>query len=466
MRMILAIIGLVITATAADSAPDRPNVLVIMADDLADWHPGCYGNKVIKTPNIDRLAAGGVRFANSFVCTPICSPSRATFFTGLVPRQHGIHDFLTPTPARNPEQGWNRTPASWRNQPHISDYLAKAGYACGYVGKWHMEGENTPQHSYSYWRAWTGSRRGAFNDPNFNADGKLLQETGYSTEIFTRLASDFIRNPRKDPFFLVVSYQNPHVPYEGHPQRYYDMYKDADFSSFGVEPAKPNALRERNYMQNPVEALKKAAAATTALDDQIPTLLKALEESGRRDNTLVMFTGDNGFLYGRHGGWSKGWALDPIVMYEEVIRVPMILNWPGKVPAGRVPAESVSNYDFLPTLLEASQTKVPLDKARYCGSSYWKIVQGKRQKWDNTRFFNFRYADAILVGRYKLILRNGEGPDELFDLKQNPREKTNLIKNTALTGIRDRLRDRLLAWRAKYRDPSADLAFPVSSGSQ
>ena len=385
MRLCLAILFLIFVSAAAESAPTRPNVLVIMADDLADWHLGCYGNKVIKTPNIDRLAATGVRMANSFVCTPICSPSRATFFSGLVPRQHGIHDFLTPNPAQNPEQGWNRTPESWRDQPHISDHLSKAGYACGYVGKWHMERENTPQHGYSYWRAWTGSRRGAFNDPNFNADGKPLQESGYSTEVFTRLATDYVRQNREDPFFLVVSYQNPHVPYEGHPQRYYDKYEDADFSSFGIEPAKPNVRREGNYLQNPVEALRKAAAATTALDDQIPVLLKALDESGQRNNTLVIFTGDNGFLYGRHGGWSKGWALDPIVMYEEVIRVPMILNWPGKLPAGKVRRESVSNYDFLPTILEATGTDVKLDADRYCGSSYWTIAQGIKQKCENTR---------------------------------------------------------------------------------
>jgi arylsulfatase A-like enzyme len=112
-----------------------------------------------------------------------------------------------------------------------------------------------------------------------------------------------------------------------------------------------------------------AAAATTALDDQIPALLKALSDSGQRANTLVMFTGDNGFLYGRHGGWSKGWALDPIVMFEEVIRVPMIFNWPGKLASGKVRRESVSFYDVAPTLLEAAGLDARLDSNTYCGAT-------------------------------------------------------------------------------------------------
>ena len=462
--LLFLVTGLLPTPAVANSSKP-PNILIVMADDLADWHLGCYGNKVVKTPNIDRLAVTGVRMANSFVCTPICSPSRATFFSGLVPRQHGIHDFLTPRPAQNPEQGWNRTPESWYAQPHISDYLSRSGYECGYVGKWHMEREQSPQHSYSYWRAWTGSRRGAFNDPNFSADGKPLEETGYSTEVFTRLGTDFVQKKRDKPFFLVVSYQNPHVPYDGHPQRYYDMYREADFSSFGIEPAAPNALREGNYLSDPVSALRKAAAATTALDDQIPVLLKALSDSGQRENTLVVFTGDNGFLYGRHGGWSKGWAKDPIVMYEEVIRVPMIFNWPGKLAARKVRRESVSFYDMLPTLLDVAGVEEKLDADRYCGESYWNLVQGKRQRWDNVRFFNFRYADAVSDGRYKLILRKGQGPDELFDLEQKPREKTNRIDDPTLAGIRDRLHTRLLSWRAKFRDPGADLAFPLNSAA-
>ncbi|HPT24919.1 MAG TPA: sulfatase-like hydrolase/transferase, partial [Bryobacteraceae bacterium] len=122
--------------TPAKGAGTRPNVVLVLADDLAAWMLGCYGNQEIKTPNIDALARSGTRFINSFVATPICSASRATLFTGRLPRQHGIHDFLTPTPIADPPQGQKEPPASFANEVMISDLLARAGYRCGYAGKW------------------------------------------------------------------------------------------------------------------------------------------------------------------------------------------------------------------------------------------------------------------------------------------------------------------------------------------
>jgi arylsulfatase A-like enzyme len=449
----LGVSRLVAGAGPAEEAPGpvRPNVLVILADDLADWHLGCYGNQEIKTPHLDRLAREGIRMANSFVATPICSPSRATFFTGRVPRQHGIHDFLTGggAPARNPEQGQREPPASFRDEVMVSDLLAAGGYECGYVGKWHMGGDGTPQHGYSYWR---GALRGSrYVDPEFAVDGRTVMEPGYATEVFTRLAVEFIRRPHARPWFLVASYHNPHVPYDDHPRKYYDLYRETRFESFGIEPRAPNALREGNYLDDPIANLRKAAAATTALDDQIPVLLAALDETGARSRTLVLFTGDNGFLYGRHGAWSKGWATNPINLYEEVVRVPLIFSFPGTLPGGRVLGEFVSFYDVLPTLLEACGLPERFDRERLCGRSYWQILRGERREWENAVFFNFRYASGIRTERFKLVLRGGEGPDELFDLAADPREKTNRIGDPALAETREALRKKLEAWLDKYR---------------
>lgn len=150
----------------------------------------------------------------------------------------------------------------------------------------------------------------------------------------------------------MVSHFNPHTPYEGHPQRYLDLYRNVNFTTFGVEPKAPNALREAEFMNDPIPALRRAAASTTALDDPIPPLLEALERAGQRDNTLIMFVGDNGFLYGRHGAWSKGWAQNPIVMYEEVVRVLMIFNWPG-VLRGRQMPDGLRAEGFAAEIIQA-----------------------------------------------------------------------------------------------------------------
>lgn len=140
-----------LTPALRPSPARRPNILLIIADDLAAWMLGCYGNRAIRTPNLDRLAAEGVRFENGFVCTPICSPSRATLLTGRIPPQTGIHDFLSGRPVAEPPQGQFAPPESFRNETFISDLLAEAGYTCGYSGKWHLGDGDRPQHGYTSW---------------------------------------------------------------------------------------------------------------------------------------------------------------------------------------------------------------------------------------------------------------------------------------------------------------------------
>jgi arylsulfatase A-like enzyme len=432
-----------------DHAPTRPNILLILADDLAAWMLGCYGNKEIRTPNIDLLAAMGTRFRNHFACTPVCSPSRATLLTGRTPRQHGVHDFLTPKPVENPPQGQVAPPASFAQEIMISDLLAQNGYNCGYLGKWHMGNDDQPQHGFTYWYTKTGGR--GYVDPQMSFNGKPQQEKGYLTEILTAKAGEFIgQQSGGQPFFLTVGYLNPHTPYEGHPQKYYDMYAKTSFDTVGWEPAAPNALREKEYLSDIVGNLRKAAAAATALDDQLPALIGKLKQHGVYDNTLIIFTSDNGYLLGRHGLWSKGLASDPINMYEEVVQIPMLWAWPGKVPVQHTPPETVSSYDFMPTLCDLAG--VPVPKRNLCGRSYLPLVTGKRlprnETWRNYVFGHYRNTEMARDARYKLVLRNaGKGPNELYDLRSDAREKVNQYDNPAFVNTRERLTRELAGWR-------------------
>lgn len=441
-------------ACEVHAAQDRPNILVILADDLADWHLGCYGHPHILTPNLDRLAAEGTRMANSFVCTPICSPSRATFFTGRVPRQHGIKDFISGRAGGNPPQGHdvNSPPENWAHEIMLSDILAKAGYACGYIGKWHMFNDSQPQHSCEFFYTWSRSGGNSYKDPDMSLNGQRVEEKGYQPDVWSKRAAEFMTERRDRPWFLTVSYFNPHTPYDGHPDKYYKLYKKCDFEAHGLEPMAKNALRENDMMKEPLKNLRKAAAATTALDDQIPKLLKALENSSQLQNTLIVFAGDNGYLLGRHGAWSKGYATNPINMYEEVIRVPLIFSWPGKLPGGRVLNEFVSFYDMLPTLCEAAGVPPPFNR-NLTGRSFWPLLLGQKIDWNNTVFCSFRNTDAIRGERFKLVLRNaGQGPNELFDLQDDPREKRNRYDDAELMGVRDNLTQRLNAWIERTRD--------------
>jgi len=432
----------------------RPNVVLIVADDLAAWMLGCYGNQEIRTPNIDLLARAGTRFINNFVCTPICSASRATLFTGRLPRQHGVHDFLTAKPIDSPPQGQAAPPPSFKDEIMISDILAEQGYRCGYAGKWHMFDDPNPQHHISFWYTMAGGSN-RYQDPTMSLNGKVIQEKGYLADLITGKALQFLDQQTPDrPFFLTVSHFNPHVPYDGHPAKYYEMYAKTNFETFGWEPAAPHALREKELLKDLVGNLRKCAAATTALDDQIPPLLARLDQRGLRDNTLIIFTGDNGFLLGRHGLWSKGLASDPINMYEEVVQTPMIWNWRGKTPVEAARPELVSFYDLLPTLCEA--TGAPLPQGRnLCGRSYLALATNKplpkKEPWRNLVFGEFRNTYMARDTRYKLVSRNeGQGPNELFDLRADPREKTNHYHNPQFTSVREALARALEGWRKKY----------------
>ncbi len=440
-------------SAAAPLARSRPNILLVLADDLAAWMLGCYGNKEIRTPNIDRLAAAGTRFTHSFVCTPICSASRATLFTGRTPMQHGIHDFLTASPAADPPQGQAAPPPSFASEVMLSDVLAQAGYRCGYVGKWHMGNDEKPGHGITYSYTMSGGSR-SYADPEMWLNGSKVQETGYLTDLMTQRALEFIDQQQpSSPWFLTVGYLNPHTPYEGHPQKYYDMYKGVTFDSFGIRPKAANALREANMMDDAVGNLRKCAASTTALDDQLPLLQRKLIDKGFFENTLVVFTGDNGFLLGRHGLWSKGHASNPINMYEEVINVPMIWSWPGRVPTAISRPELISFYDFMPTACEAAGVAPPARKL--CGRSYLNLVTGKplpkKERWQDLVFGNFRYTDYARDNRFKVVVRhNGEGPNELYDLRKDPREMVNEYENPQYLTVRERLTTALSAWKQKH----------------
>jgi arylsulfatase A-like enzyme len=298
-----------------------------------------------------------------------------------------------------------------------------------------------------------GSNR--YQNPTMSRNGKTSGETGYLTELMTRAALDYLDQQKPgQPFFLTVSYLNPHTPYDGHPQKYYDMYASTRFETIGWEPPAPNALREKEMLSDIVGNLRRCAASVTALDDQIPLLLHKLRERQFWSDTLVIFTSDNGYLLGRHGLWSKGLASDPINMYEEVIQVPLILSWPGEMPVEATRPELVSFYDILPTVCEAAQAPAPQDR-NLCGRSFLMQAQGrtfpKGQTWPPTVFGYFRNTQMARDNRFKLVIRDdGEGPNEFYSLRRDPREKRNEYDNLEFVTVRDRLRRELDQWRERY----------------
>jgi arylsulfatase A-like enzyme len=430
-----------------------PNVLLIMAGQLPAYALGCYGSKEIHTPNIDRLAKGGMRMMSCFGCAPAGSANRATLYTGRTPMQHGIQDFLTDRPVENPPQGQFAPPPSFQNEIMLSDILAAQGYRCGYVGRWDMGSDQTPQHKFEYWYTMLAGP-GSYQNPRMSLNGQTVEEQGYLAELVTQHAQHFLDDQKPDkPFFLVVSHFNPHPPYDGHPQKYFEMYAKAKFDTIGWEPASPNAGSGKEYLKDIIGSIRKAAASTTALDDQVAALLDRLQQRGLRDNTLVIFTSDTGSLWARHGLWGADHASEPANLFDDALRVPMIWNWPGRVPIEGARSEVVSSYDFIPTVCEA--VGAPAPAKNLCGRSFLTIVTGgipaKKEAWRNLVFGRLRNMGMARDNRYKLVLRNeGKGPNELYDVRVDSREKTNQYDNPQFLTVRDRLAGELAAWTRKY----------------
>ncbi|HYP12880.1 MAG TPA: sulfatase-like hydrolase/transferase, partial [Bryobacteraceae bacterium] len=408
----------------------------ILGDDLGAWMLGSYGNEEFKTPNLDVLARMGTRFNSCFAGAPMCAASRATLFTGKLPRQHGVSD--------QPAEGSQKTSM-------LSDVLAQAGYTCGYAGKWNLGNDAEPGHGFTFAYTLAGTEP-RYENPQMHLNGKAVQEQGYLTELITRRATEFLDSQSaQKPFYLAVSYLNPQPPYLGHPPKYVDMYRSSKFETIGYRPAAANAVGEKEMLQQPLENLRKAAGSISALDDQIPVLQAKLRERNLLENTIVVFTSDHGSLLGRHGLWGKGDATNPINMYEEVMRVPLFVSWLGRIPAEAVVPEMVSLADVLPTLCEALEVPAP---ANLPGRSFLPIAMRKplpkKQPWRNLVFGHFGETEMARDNRYKLVLRNqGSGPNELYNLIADPGEQTNQVENPEYITVVQRLTKELAEWRKR-----------------
>ncbi len=413
---------------AAAPTTRPPNILWIWADNLANHDLGCYGSPTIKTPRIDRLASQGVRLTQYYIAHVVCSPSRIAFLTGRQPFRAGITDVLRPdSPTGIPD-----------DEITLAEALKARGYATMAIGKWHLG--DRPQHlpTRHGFDGYLGLPYSMDMAPTILIrDDKIIEElpgrkVANITERYTQEAVRFITANRGRPFFLYLSHTIPHPPL-----------------------TLPDRCRTpgRPIYEDAIEHL----------DEQTGILLDAIERLGLADNTLVVFTSDNGPM--SRGGDTGGLRGRIRSSYEGGVRVPFIARFPGRIPAGRVAKTPVIAYDMFPTLLHLAGGKLPADRV-YDGQDAWPILTGtgefKRQKP-----FVWVYDDnvtAIRDGRWKLHVGNRNRPlkkPELYDIEADPRESRNLAaqhpevaKRLAAT-IRKFQKQIPKVWTVKYpvRDP-------------
>jgi len=428
------------------------NVVFVLTDDQGVWAAGCYGNPEIGTPNLDRLAATGIRFENFFVATPVCSPSRATLLTGRIPSQHGVHDWI---------KGGNVGPDAIRyleGELTYTDIMARHGWTCGISGKWHLGDSQIPQHGFTDWFVHQ-SGGGPYNNAPMVRRGQLVNEPGYITDAITDEALRYLDRYSDDgcPFYLSVHYTAPHHPWTGHPQHIVDSYDGCPFESCPQEPKHPWARSITDEHMGNRESLKGYFAAVTAMDQNVGRILDRIEELGLREDTLIVFMSDNGYSCGHHGFWGKGNGTNPRNMYENSIKVPAIFSHPGRIPQNRVEEAMVSAYDFMPTLLEYVDLPIPGDR-NLPGRSFLPLLMGKPQEGRECVVIYDEYGPVRMVRtkEWKYVYRHGYGPHELFNLPDDPDERKNLAEKDEYGDKIGELKTMMDEWFARYVDPGRD----------
>jgi choline-sulfatase len=419
----------------ARAAAERPNLVMFMTDDHGAWATGAYGCADMHTPNIDRLAREGVMFTHAYAATPVCSPSRLTYMTGVLPFRHGVQDWLRPVDAYGPRS--HRWLEGFHTWPRA---LADAGYTLGMTGKWHMGEDDKPQEGFTWWCTVPGGG-GPYLDQEFVRNGVRAVVKGFKTDVVGDCALEFIDQQKADrPFALYLPFYAPHTPYDYQPDVYRQPFVNSTFPCYPDVPKHQWQNPGYSRMHGKRDPKWAYSALIAGADANIGRVLKRLEERGLRENTIVVFTADQGWNAGHHGVWGKGNGTWPFNMYEESIRVPLIWNYPRGIKPGVVP-QLVSAYDFYPTVLEMMGVPAAPD-ARRVGRSYAPFLRGAQPppRWRDRLYFEYSNVRAVRTGNLKYVERTQEWPSELFDLETDPGETRSVLNERPYSAQRQALR--------------------------
>jgi len=489
----LAFVGFVSAADA--EKPKQPNIVFIFSDDHAYQAISAYGHpaKLLDTPNLDRIAKGGMRFDRCLVPNSICGPSRATVLTGKYSHANGFYN--------NTNSKFDGT------QVTFPKLLQAAGYQTAVVGKWHLVSQPT---GFDYWHILPG--QGVYYNPPMNDNGKQVKHEGYVTDIITDLSLDWLKKRNKDkPFVLMCQHKAPHREWSpalrhlGHdkdrkypePPTLFDDYKGRGKAEFNQDMTIAKTMTAGDLKLTPAtgmteaqkkewdayyaprnEAFKAAKlegqelvrwkfnrymhdylGTVKAVDEGVGKVLDYLEKENLAENTIVVYAADQGFYLGEHGWFDKRW------IFEESLRTPLLVRWPGTTKPGTSSKDIVSNLDFAPTFLEAAGVPVP---AAVQGKSLVPVLKGATPA-DWRKSFYYHYYEypgphsvarhyGVVTDRYKLVHFYEKSVDywELFDLQTDPQELTSLFGKPEIAAVQKDLETELARLRKELKVPDED----------
>ncbi len=426
----------------AVSGANRPNVVVIVSDDHRADLMGCMGHPIIKTPNMDRLASEGLLFENAFATSGVCSPSRGSILTGKYSHQAGT-----------PRIVWTNNTFRAQERP-FPTRLHDAGYHAAHIGKWHLGQGNLGMPGYDHWEGfeWLG----AYFDTELIINGEAKTFKGFSDDIISQRAAEYIqaRAKTKEPFCVFVGLKAPHLNFSYPPRLEHafdgiDIPKpasfDEDYDKSGRMPFLKNAIDIKTFVggmpmfDNSWEKyVKSYYRSAQSIDDAVGTILKAIDNAGIVDNTIVIYTSDQGYTLGEHGLCEKHFA------HEEAMRVPMLIRYPKRINPGTRREEMALNIDIAPTVLDLCGASIPKDMV---GRSWAPLLDaGDKPVGTWRENFLFELASegdqipgqiAVRTDHHKLITYPwiSKPWKELYDLDKDPQEMRNIADDPAYTGV-------------------------------
>lgn len=413
-------------ATTRPDGDKRPNIIFMMTDDQRADALSIAGNPIVETPSMDCIAREGVRFTNMFVTNSLCAPSRACFLTGTWSHTNGV----------------TTNSSNWKPRPTFIDHLRRAGYHTVAIGKFHRGG-NVLRGKFDQWLGYDG--QGVYHNPTLlNFEGKQVRETGHMSDLLGDRAVEYLRQHRRGPFAMCLWFKAPHRDWQP-AKRFAELYKDKPVPrppSFDTDySGKPSALKHTRMQ---VEAAKRGTnfdgwvrdyyRTIAGVDVNVGRVLKALDELGLAENTIVVFSSDNGFFLGEHHFFDKR------MMYEPSIRVPLMVRWPAGIRGGQTREQMALNVDLAPTLLELAGVPVP-DGTQ--GTSLAPILADASAKGRKSWYYRYyeypgphwvRPHRGVRTEQWKYIewpaMKRGQdefpAEFELYDLKRDPHEMQNL----------------------------------------
>ena len=423
----------------------RPNIVVFLTDDHGPWAANCFGTPELRTPALDSLVSNGIYFPNAYTTSPVCSPARASFWTGMYPSQHGIHDWIDE----------KRFPKKWLPEriPTLASLLHDGGYRTGFVGKWHCGQSWVHQPGFDFYVGENKDQYPHRGQCKFHDNGRDVTYVGQRSEFLTSRAIDFLSDTSdKRPVFLFVGLTDTHSPFSDHPQHLVDYYAANPLKSVKVEKYTGKATRLPGKMPAPAEhdrRMAQYAASVETIDQCVGRVLDHLTALGKANDTAVLYTGDHGHMNGHHGLYYKGNGTIPQNFFDESIRVPCVWRMPGLLGGGRKSQSWVNHCDQFETILGMAGVSPRVNSGSYPGVSLLPFLNGMPETPRDTAICEYGNARMIRTSKIKVISRVGLGLlDEAYDIANDPRETTNVIDQvrgrddhkSAMKGLADHFR--------------------------